>query len=134
MDEAEVAAKLAENVEPTVPMDGGYPETPKNPDERFVDTMLPEEQLTVGRILDYLEVPTLQRHTPQVDEAVRTVYAWARDNAGTGELPHLLRVIAEREQILGSPTRSGRLGRLAEYVKIHQLRDTLAARERALYG
>lgn len=134
MNEDQIAADLAQKLPPSQPDQTGYPEqTPPEP-QNFVDKLLPEEQLTQGQLLDYLQIPTQSRHDPMVEDYVRTVYQWARDIAGTPDLAQLIRVISEQEMHMGSKLKPDRLRRLAEYVKISRVRQNLAARERELYA
>lgn len=115
-------------------MDGGYPAPAAEAPQEFVDKLLPEEHLTQRELLDYLQVPMQERQSPIIDDYIRTVYEWARDNAQSGDINQLLRVINEQEQHMGSKLKPNRLKYLAEYVKINRIRQSLAARERALYG
>lgn len=132
MNEQEIAAELARRIEePIVP---AAPIVTSSEPQNFVDKLLPEEQMTAMQIMDYLQIPTASRHDPMVDDYVRTVYEWARDNAGTGDMAQLIRVISEQEMHMGSKLKPNRLQRLAEYVKISKIRMNLAARERELYG
>lgn len=136
MDEATVAAALAAKNTPEVP---GAPELPPQPsdgevNQQFLDKMTPEELFTKNQLLDYLQVPTHQRHSPIVDNYILTVYQWARDNAQTGDINQLLRIISEQEQHLGSRLKPDRLQKLAEYVKINKMRQQLFDKERLLYG
>jgi hypothetical protein len=126
---AELAAKLEEPAVAEAPVDI-QPEEPQN----FVDKLLPEEQLTRSQLYDWFEVPMHERHQPDVERYINDIYAWARDNAGSGEFHELLRVINEQEQIMGSRNKPGRVARLYKYIKISQLRQKLAAQERVLYG
>lgn len=127
---AELARRVEEPVTPDVPTAPLIPAEPQN----FLDKLLPEEQMTAMKIMDYLSVPTIARHDMMVDDYVKTVYEWARDNAGSSDMSQLIRVISEQEQHMGSKLKPDRLRRLAEYVKISRLRVNLAARERELYG
>lgn len=133
-EEAKLAEVLADKLPKTEPYQGGYPtETPEEP-QNYVDTLLPEEQMTQRELLDYLQVPSQERHSPIVDDYIRTIYEWARDNSQSRDINQLLRVINEQEQHMGSKLKPDRLKRLAEYVKISRIRQSLAAREQALYG
>lgn len=132
-EETKVAQKLADALPHEEPRDYSYPEPPTQ-EEQFIDKMLPEEKLTQQELLDYLQVPTQERHSPMVEDYIRTVYQWARDNAQTGDINQLLRIINEQEQHMGSKLKPDRLRRLAEYIKISKIRHSLAAREQALYG
>ena len=135
-NEEQIVQQLADNLPAHVPLEGAYPEIKPEQDanNNFLDKMLPEERLTQIQLLDYLQIPTAQRHDPIVDDYVNTIYAWARDNAGSGDFNQLLRVISEQEQHMGIRLSPNRLQRLAEYVKISNLRKNLAIRERNLYG
>lgn len=115
-------------------MVGGYPEPEHVKQPEFVDKMLPEERFTQQELLDYLQVPSQERHSPIIEDYIKTVYQWARDNAGESDINQLLRVISEQEMHMGSKLKPDRLRRLAEYVKISKIRHGLAIRERALYG
>jgi hypothetical protein len=132
-NETKIAQDLANKLPQTPPMLGGYPEVTPEVQPQFVDKMLPEEHLTQLQLLDYLQVPSQERHNPIVEDYIRTVYQWARDNAGEGDINQLMRVISEQEMHMGSKLKPDRLRRLAEYVKISKIRQGLAARERALY-
>lgn len=135
MNEDQIAKQLSDALPPSAPITSDYPPppTPEEP-QNFVDKMLPEELLTQSRLLDYLQVPTAEHHTPVVSDYINTVYQWARDTAGTGEIEQIIRVISEQEMHMGIKLRSDKLMRLAEYVKINRVRQNLAARERVLYG
>lgn len=136
MTEAEVAAQVALNTEPSRPIPSEYPEPPvasEDSNSNFVDKMLPEEQLTATQIMDYLQIPFERRHDPDTERRVQSIYQWARENAGTNDLPQLLRVISEQEMHLGSKLKPDRVRRLAEYISINKMRQNLAARERLLY-
>lgn len=138
MNEDQIAQRLSETQPHSEPIPSDYPapptDQPEDANSNFIDKLLPEEQLTQSQLLDYLEVPTAHRHTPQVDNYVNTIYQWARDIAGTGDVTQLLRVISEQEGHMGIKLRSDKLYRLAEYVKISKIRQNLAAKERVLYG
>lgn len=131
--ETKIAQNLASTLPQEAPLVGGYPEDKPEPQPEFVDKLLPEEHLTQLQLMDYLQVPSEQRHNAIVDDYIHTVYQWARDLAGEGDINQLLRVISEQEQHMGSRLKPDRLRRLAEYVKISKIRQNLAARERALY-
>lgn len=133
MDEDQIAQELSSKLPDDGPRDYSYP-TPETPQREFVDTILPEEVLTQRELMDYLGVTSQERHSPMVDDYIRTVYEWAREQAGTGDINHLLRVIAEQEQHMGTTNKGERLRRLGEFVKIQKIRQSLAARERALYA
>lgn len=133
-NEAQIAAELASKLPNPGPLDGGWPKEEPTEQQQYVDTLLPEEHLTQRELLDYLQVPMQERHSPIVDDYVRTIYDWARDNAQSKDLNQLLRIINEQEQHMGSKLKPDRLRRLAEYVKISKIRQSLAAREQALYG
>jgi hypothetical protein len=134
MDETKLAAALAEKVAEPVPAPTEtQPETPDEP-QNFVDKLLPEETFTAQQLLDYLQVPTAERHNAIIDNYILTVYQWARDNAGSGDITQLIRVISEQEQHMGSKLKPNRLAKLAEYIKISKIRQQLAVRERELYG
>lgn len=133
-NEALIAAEQAAKLPAQGPMEGGYPQESPPEQQSYADKLLPEEIFTQRELLDYLAVPQQERHSPIIDNYIRTVYEWARDNAGTGDINHLLRVINEQEQHMGSKLKADRLRRLAEYIKISSLRKSLAAREQALYG
>jgi len=132
--ETKIAQELANKLPQEGPMLGNYPEPEPVEQPEFVDKMLPEERFTQGELLDYLQIPTHQRHDPVVEDYIKTVYQWARDNAQSGDINQLLRVISEQEMHMGSKLKPDRLKRLAEYVKISKIRQGLAIRERALYG
>lgn len=137
MNEEEVAAKLADTLPKSEPLDVAYPDPPVDDpqsNDNFVDKMLPEERLTQLKLLDYFAVPSNERHTPLVDRWINEVYAWARDNAGEGGFNQLLRVINEQELHMGSKLKPGRLSRLYQYIRIAQIRKDLADKERLLYG
>jgi alpha-glucosidase (family GH31 glycosyl hydrolase) len=133
MNEDAIARELADALPHEEVRDYSYP-TPEAPKQEFVDKMLPEEMLTQRELMDYLGVTMQERHNPMVADYMKAVYEWARETAGTGDINHLLRVISEQEQHMGSRLKGDRLRRLGEYVKINRLRQSLAARERALYG
>ena len=136
MNEAEVAAQVAQNTTPSQPISSDYPAPPTpqaDTESNFVDKMLPEEQLTASQLADYLQIPFDRRHDPDTERRLQSIYAWARDNAGSNDLPQLLRVISEQEMHLGSKLRPDRVRRLAEYITISKVRENLAARERLLY-
>ena len=135
-NEEQIVQQLASTIEPHVPISSAYPEPQPEPNanNNFLDKMLPEERLTQMQLLDYLSIPTAQRHDPVVSDYVNTVYAWARDNAQSGDFSQLLRVISEQEGHMGIRLKENRLQRLAEYVKISNLRKNLSIRERNLYG
>jgi len=132
-NETKIAQDLANTLPKSEPMVGGYPEDKPVEQPEFVDKMLPEDHGKIRDILDYLQFPVHDRSNPIVDDYARTVYEWARDNAGTGDMAQLIRVISEQEMHMGSKLKPDRLKRLAEYVKINRIRQNLAARERALY-
>lgn len=132
-NETKIASELASSIPHTEPMPNGYPETTPEEPQNFIDKMLPEERLTQQNLLDYLQVPSQQRNDPIVQDYIQTVYQWARDNAGEGDIHQLLRIISEQEMHMGSKLKPDRLRRLAEHVKISRIRMNLAARERALY-
>jgi hypothetical protein len=131
--ETKIAQELANKLPQAAPLLGGYPEEKPEVQPEFVDKMLPEERLTQQELLDYLQVPSQDRHNPITADYIQTVYQWARDNAGEADINQLLRVISEQEMHMGSKLKPDRLRRLAEYVKITRIRKGLAARERALY-
>jgi hypothetical protein len=131
--ETKIASELSSRLPQTQPVLNGYPESIPDVQPDFVDKMLPEERLTQQELLDYLQVPSHQRNDPMIQDYIQTVYLWARDNAGEGDIHQLLRIISEQEMHMGSKLKSDRLRRLAEYVKISRIRQSLAARERALY-
>lgn len=133
MNEDAIAQELASKLPNDGPVDYSYPDPPTQAEE-FVDKMLPEEILTQRELMDYLGVTMQDRHSPMVSDYMKTVYEWAREQAGTGDINHLLRVISEQEQHMGSRLKGDRLRRLGEYIKISRIRQSLAARERALYG
>lgn len=134
MTEDQIASALASRLEEPVveaePAPEPVAETPKD----FVDKMLPEEQLTRSRLLDWFEIPMNERHTTKVDRWINEIYSWARETAGSGEYTDLLRVINEQEQIMGSRNMPGRVGKLYKYIQISRLRRQLANEERLLYG
>lgn len=132
--ETKTVQDLANALPHEEPRDYSYPNPEPPKDQGFVDTILPEERLSQTQLLDYLRVPTQERHDPIIDDYIRTVYDWARDNAQSGDFNQLLRVISEQEMHMGSKLKPDRLRRLAEYVKINRLRQSLSAREQALYG
>lgn len=132
-NETKIAQSLADALPKEEVRDYSYPE-PEQPDQQFVDHLLPEERLTQTQLLDYLEVPMAERHSPIVDDYLQTIYGWARDNAQSGDLNQLLRVISEQEMHMGSKLKPNRLQKLGEYVKIAKIRQSLATRERVLYG
>jgi hypothetical protein len=132
--ETKIAQELASSLPQQPPLTGGYPEPVQEPQPDYVDKLLPEERFTQQELLDYLQVPSHQRHDPIIENYIQTVYQWARDNAESGDINQLLRVISEQELHMGSKLKPDRLRRLAEYVKISRIRQGLAARERALYG
>jgi hypothetical protein len=132
-DETKIVEELASKLPKEEVRDYSYPE-PDKPSEQFVDKLLPEERLTQTEILDYLQIPMAERHSPIIDDYIHTIYEWARENAQSSDVNQLLRVINEQEMHLGSKLKPDRLRRLAEYVKINKLRQSLAAREQALYG
>lgn len=132
MSEEQIAAELAARLEEPAVAETPVQTQPEAPQD-FVDKMLPEEQLTRNQLLDWFAVPMHERHQPDVERYINDIYAWARQNAGSGEYAELLRVINEQEQILGSRNKPGRVAKLYKYIKINQLRQKLAAEERALY-
>lgn len=134
MNEEQIAAELARRTEePVAEPTAAEPVQPEAPQD-FVDKMLPEEQLTRNQLYDWFEVPMAERHHPDVERYINDIYAWARDNAGSGDYTELLRVISQQEQILGSRNKPGRVAKLYKYIKIAQLRQKLANEERLLYG
>lgn len=132
--ETKIVQELASKVPSEEPRDYSYPNPEPSPEQSFVDTLLPEERFTQSQLLDYLNVPSAERHDPIIDDYIRTIYDWARDNAQSSDFNQLLRVISEQEMHMGSKLKPNRLQKLAEYVKISKIRQSLAARERALYG
>src|ERR1035438_8206623 len=128
MTEQEITQQLASRTTPEPVVDVTYPAPPTdapNVDSNFADTLLPEEKMTQQQLLDYLGVPMAQRHDPIIENYMNSVYTWARDNAKSGDMTQLLRVISEQEQHLGSVLKPDRLRRLAEYVKIAGIRQQL---------
>ena len=137
MTEDQIAADLASKLPEEGKITTEYPDPPTDDPQsnnNFVDKLLPEELLTQSQLLDYFGVPINERHTPQVDQYINEVYAWARENAQSGDFLQLLRVINEQELHMGSKQRPGRLSRLYQYIKIAKIRKDLAEKERLLYG
>jgi len=134
MTEEQIAATLAQRTEEPVVEQPVIEERPPEAPQEFVDKMLPEEQLTRNQLYDWFEVQMAERHHPEVERYINEIYAWARDNAGSGDFTELLRVINQQEQILGTKNKPGRVARLYKSIKIAQLRQRLANEERLLYG
>jgi hypothetical protein len=132
MNEDAIAAQLAAKTAEPVPAPTVTPPEPVDP-PNYVDKMLPEEHVTANRLLDFLEVQPEVRHNAEVDDYIRTIYQWAKEQAGTDDYYQILRVIQEQEMHMGSRLKPGRLQKLAEYVKISKVRQQLAVRERELY-
>jgi len=133
MSEDEVAKNLADSLPQEEARDYSYKD-PVPEDQNFVDKMTPEEQLTRGQLMDYFDIPMHERHGPKVDNWINEIYAWAREQAGSGEYHDLLRVINEQEMHMGSKLKPQRTYRLYEYIKIARIRKQLAERERLIYG
>lgn len=134
MSEDQIAAALAARLEEPVVEEPVIKEQAPEAPQDFVDKMLPEEQLTRNRLLDWFEIPMHERHTTKTDRWINDIYAWARETAGSGEYTDLLRVINEQEQIMGSRMKPGRVVKLYKYIQISRLRRQLANQERLLYG
>jgi len=134
MNETEIAQQLADKVAEPVPAPTEVqPEATPEP-QSFLDKLLPEEQMTRSQLLDHFNVSITDRHNPQIENYVNTIYEWAREQAGDGNIEQLLRVIMAQEQHLGAVLKPDKLRRLGEYVKIAKIRQGLAIREANLYG
>jgi len=133
MNEEIIAQQLADKVAESVTVSAEVvPEIPEV--QNFVDKLLPEEQMTRSQLLDHFQVGIDQRHDPLIENYVNTIYEWAREQAGDGNIEQLLRVINAQEQHLGAVLKPDKLRRLGEYVKISKIRQQLAVREANLYN
>lgn len=137
MDEAAIAAKLAEktNPQPIPPPVTEEPEPPEEPkDENFHHNLPLENTIEKLNLMDYFQIPSMNRHSPEVAQWLDTVIEWARDEAGSSEYTDMLRVINDQERVMGNRIKPDRLLRLWQFVKIHSQRKRLIEQERSLYG
>lgn len=137
MDEATIAAQLAEKVaEPTPPPVTETPEEPKiqpKQDESFHDNLPLETTLDKLKMLDYFEIPPLSRRSAEVDSQLSRIMDWAQQEAGSREYTDILRVINDQERVMGNKLKDNRLTRLYQFVTINAQRKRLIEQERALY-
>ncbi len=137
MDEAAIVAKLSERANPVPPPEPTIPETPleePNPDEGFHDNLPLENTLEKLNLMDYFQIASQNRHSPEIQTWLNTIISWARDEAGSSEYTDMLRVINDQERVMGSKLKPDRMLRLWQFVKINTQRKQLIERERVLYG
>lgn len=137
MQEDEIAKQLAAKVDPVPPPATDAPETPVEPekkDENFHNNLPLENTFEKQQLMDYLMIPQISRHTQEIQQWTQEVLEWAKDESHSSEFADIVRVIDDQERIMGNKLKPDRLLRLRTFIKIHNQRKQLAARERALYG
>lgn len=132
MNEEQRSVEAAKNLPPSEPeLNPQYPE----PEDGGVTHGIPlADYVMTNEIMDYFNIGTGPRQTPEVREQMQVLLTYARQNAETPDLPSILRFLRHTEVILGSQHRPDRLSRLNRYVRIQQQKSLLAEKERALYG
>lgn len=136
MDEAAIVAKLAENANPVPDIPATAPIAPAehDQDEGFHDNLPLENTLEKLNLMDYFQIASQNRHSPEIQTWLNSVIDWARDEAGSSEYTDILRVINDQERVMGSKIKPDRLLRLWQFVKINTQRKRLIEQERVLYG
>ena len=136
MNEEAIAAKLAEQANPVPAPPMTTPETPGEPvkeDSDFHHNLPIENSVEKLNFMDYFQIPSQNRHAPEIATWLDTVMDWARDEAGSSDYNDMLRVINDQERVMGNKIKPDRLLRLWQFVKINSQRKKLIEQERALY-
>lgn len=87
-----------------------------------------------NEVMDYFNIGTSSRQSPEVKEQMGAIIEWAKQNADAPGIEGILRALRHAETILGSRLSNDRVARLNRYVRIQQQKSLLAEKERALYN
>lgn len=126
MDEAQIAARVAQNIpqdEPEAPL---APTPPQEPGESafksHIDITNPDTGL---RLADFMGVGRTALYSEETQRDMKDLYHWASEYAKTNDIGEVLDVIAGLEAELGVSWEKGRLQKLAHWVRLHNQAESL---------
>lgn len=113
MDEADIAAQQMQNV----PSDGPVVDGPSEGSLPPADQL---DTLTTYKLLDFFNVGSGERSSPEVLSGLREIYSWAVGNIGTNDYLRVVEFLRSTESSLGFSTHPWRLGKLLEFTRLHR--------------
>ncbi len=133
MNEADVAARVAQQIpktEPEIPKEVKPPQGPSAFDSN-VELRDPVQSLALA---DYFHLSRYDRASEDAQRSLRDVYAWAAQQVQSTELSEILRLIQAIERELGITYKEDRLNRLVRFVRLQKESEVLRMQMEALRG
>ena len=132
-NEQAIADRLKQNL-PDSKIDDSYPEPEAPSGEQNHDNLPLENMLLKNEVADFLGLPRGYKNNAEMTTQLEAVLDWAKDIAGTHEIPGILHVLSKRQGEMGIRDKADKLQRIYQYVKISKQIDGLYERQRQLYG
>lgn len=133
MDEAQIAAQTAKNIptEEHIPA----PVVPEEPQQSAFETNMEINDPAISlQLIDYFNIPNIDRFNEHTQRQLRTIYQWAAETAQSKELDKVLPVIRTLENELGATFTTDKLQRLAKFVTLQKQANVLRYQMEHLYG
>lgn len=120
MDEAKVAAQVAQNIPKEEPSAPPAPDIPEEQSSTHSNPINLEDPTLNLRISDYFELPRTARYSDETQQQLRMVLDWASEVSQSSDMADILSTIHAMERELGITFKPNRLEKVYRYTKIQR--------------